>query len=58
MDRLFVILGICALLALASAHVDGMRAQPAFFSLFFEQLMPDFWPGDAIEATPGEAVFV
>jgi len=55
MDRLLIILGFCTLLA--CAPMAAGRAQPAFFSLFFEQLMPGTG-ADAAEATPGEAVFL
>ena len=53
MDRLFFVLGLCALLALAPIAA-ARQAQPVFFSLFFPQLMPDA----PLEATPGEAVFL
>jgi len=53
MDRLFVMLGLSALLALAPV-CGRQAAQPVFFSMLFPQLMHTAQP----EATPGEAVFL
>lgn len=51
MGRFFAALLLCALLLTGSALMKG-KAQPVFFSLLFEQLLPDWTPG---EATPDEA---
>ena len=51
MGRLFAALFLCALLLTALA-LPKKPAQPVFFSLLFEQLLPDWTPG---EATPDEA---
>ena len=51
MGRLFAALFLCALLLTALA-LPQKPAQPVFFSLLFEQLLPDWTPD---EATPDEA---
>ena len=51
MGRLFAALFLCALLLTALA-LPKKPAQPVFFSLLFEQLLPDWTQG---EATPDEA---
>ena len=51
MGRLFAALFLCALLLTALA-LPKKPAQPVFFSLLFEQLLPNWTPG---EATPDEA---
>ena len=51
MGRLFAALFLCALLLTALA-LPKTPAQPVFFSLLFEQLLPDWMLG---EATPDEA---
>ena len=40
MDRLFVLLALALMLALAPLHSAG-EEQPVFFSLLFPQLMPE-----------------
>ena len=51
MGRFFAALLLCALL-LTGAVCAKERTQPVFFSLLFEQLLPDWMLG---VATPGEA---
>ena len=51
MGRFFAALLLCALL-LTGAMLEKEKAQPVFFSLLFEQLLPDWMLG---EATAGEA---
>lgn len=51
MGRFFAALLLCALLLTGSALMKG-KAQSVFFSLLFEQLLPDWTRG---EATPDEA---
>ena len=51
MGRFFAALLLCALL-LTGLSLAKEEAQPVFFSLLFEQLLPDWMLG---EATPGEA---
>lgn len=51
MGRLLAAFFLCALLLTASAFAKK-PAQPVFFSMIFEQLMPEWMLG---EATAGEA---
>ena len=51
MGRFFAALLLCALLLTGSALMKG-KTQSVFFSLLFEQLLPDWTSG---EATPDEA---
>ena len=51
MGRVFAALLLFSLLLTGSALMMG-TAQPVFFSLLFELLLPDWTPG---EATPDEA---
>ena len=59
MDRLFVLLALALMLALAPLHSAG-EEQPVFFSLLFPQLMPEGlffeWFAAGSGSTPGEAV--
>lgn len=61
MDRLFVLLGLLALLAMMPMRIAGEEdAQPVFFSLLFPQLMPEGednpWLRDWLGSVTGEAV--
>ena len=51
MGRFFATLLLCAFVLTGSALMKG-KAQPVFFSLLFEQLLPDWMLS---EATPDEA---
>ena len=51
MGRFFAALLLCVLLLTGSALMKG-KAQPVFFSLLLEQLLPD---RTSCEATPDEA---
>ena len=54
MGRLFAALFLCALL-LTAAALPQKPAQPVFFSLLFEQLLPDWLLGKATEDEAEEA---
>lgn len=54
MGRLFAALLLCALL-LTAAALPQKPAQPVFFSLLFEQLLPDWLLGGAAEDETEEA---
>ena len=55
MGRFFCVLALCALLLFAGNDAPQQPAQPAFFSLLFPQLSPDFYGMFQSAATPGEA---
>ena len=59
MDRLFVLLGLLALLALVPARCGTEDAQPVFFSLLFPELMPEVgdipWLSGWLVGAVGEA---
>ena len=54
MGRFFAALLLCALLLTGSALMKG-KAQPVFFSMLFEQLLPEWFLGEATEDEAGEA---
>ena len=54
MGRLFAALFLCALLLMALA-LPKKPAQPVFFSMLFEQLLPEWLLGEATEDEAGEA---
>ena len=54
MGRLFVALFLCAL-RLAALALPRKPAQPVFFSMLFEQLLPEWLLGEATEDEAGEA---
>ena len=54
MGRLFAALFLCALLLTALA-LPKKPAQPVFFSRLFEQLLPEWFLGEATEDEAGEA---
>ena len=54
MGRLFAALFLCALL-LAVLALPRKPAQPVFFSMLFEQLLPEWLLGEATEDEAGEA---
>lgn len=54
MGRFFAALLFCALLLTGSALMKG-KAQPVFFSLLFEQFLPERTPGEAPPDKPEEA---
>ena len=51
MGRLFAALFLCALLLTALA----LPQKPVFFSMLFEQLLPEWFLGEATEDEAGEA---
>ena len=55
MGRLFAALFLCALL-LAALALPRKPAQPVFFRMRFEQLLPEWFLGEATEDEAGEAV--
>lgn len=61
MDRLFVLLALALMLALAPLHSAG-EEQPVFFSLLFPQLMPEGtlfgWFSAGSGSAMGEAVML
>ena len=54
MGRLFAALFLCALL-LTAAALPQRNAKPVFFSMLFEQLMPEWLLGEATADEAGEA---
>ena len=54
MGRLFAALFLCALLLMTLA-LPKKPAQPVFFSMLFEQLLPEWLLGEATEDETGEA---
>ena len=55
MGRLFAALFLCALLA--ALALPKKPAQPVFFSMLFEQLLPEWLLGEATEDEAGEAAW-
>ena len=53
MGRLFAALFLCALLLMAA--LPQRNAKPVFFSMLFEQLLPDWLLGEATEDEAEEA---
>ncbi len=53
MGRLFAALFLCALLL--TAALPQRNAKPVFFSMLFEQLLPDWLLGEATEDEAEEA---
>lgn len=53
MGRLFAALFLCALLT--ALALPKKPAQPVFFSMLFEQLLPEWLLGEATEDEAGEA---
>ena len=56
MGRLFAALFLCALLLTVLA-LPKKPAQPVFFSLLFEQLLPEWFLGEATADEAGEAAW-
>ena len=54
MGRFFAALLLCALLLTGTALMKG-KSQPVFFSMLFEQLLPEWLLGEATEDEAGEA---
>ncbi len=54
MDRFLIALILAALLLLLPAKAFGGAVQPAFFSLIFPQLLPEFRTEDPEHACPQE----
>ena len=54
MVRVIAIVACCALLLTALA-LPKKPAQPVFFSMLFEQLLPEWFLGEATEDEAGEA---
>ena len=54
MGRFFAALLLCALLLTGSVLMKE-KAQPVFFSMLFEQLLPEWLLGEATEDEAGEA---
>ena len=57
MGRLFAALFLCALL-LTAAALPQRNAKPVFFSMLFEQLLPDWLLGEATEDEAEEAAWI
>ena len=55
MGRLFAALFLCALLLTTALAMPQKPAQPVFFSMLFEQLLPEWFLGEATEDEAGEA---